>query len=574
MPPVMGAAAFLMVEYVGIKYTDVVKHAFIPAIISYIALLYMVHLEALKANMKALEKPIKRNISQSLIMYGIVISSILIVSGASYYLVKAINDFSGEYAFYVISGLLFIAYIAAIWYASKFPDLEKDDPESEIVKLPETLPTVSTGIYFILPIVVLIWCLMIEMLSPGLSAFWATTAMIFILLTQKPLKEFFRKSYQYGEAFKSGILDFVDGMITGARNMIGIAVATAAAGIIVGSVSLTGVGQVLTEVVEVLSGGSLILILLFTAIICLVLGMGLPTTANYIVVASLMASVVVDLGAANGLFVPLIAVHLFVFYFGIMADVTPPVGLASFAAAAISGDDPIRTGLQAFTYSLRTAILPFFFIFNNELILVGVDSFLEGLWVFIYATVGILIFSSGLQGFLLTKNKLIETVLLIAVAVTIFVPSIWFKVFLPKYQSKNLANFEQVIGGLDEKSRLRLLVDAYDFDGKKSSFDTYIPGNIAGKDAEGKLFNYGLELGETTERGIQVEYVDFNSDAERGGFNTINYDKFIITAIQTPNKAPFNPKLLFIPALLVFAGIYMAQSVRKRQKEALESAYA
>ena len=102
--------------------------------------------------------------------------------------------------------------------------------------------------------------------------------------------------------------------------------------------------------------------------------MGLPTTANYVVVASLMATVLVDVGNASGFIFPLIAVHLFVFYFGLMADVTPPVGLASYAAAAISGGDPLRTGLQAIWYSLRTGILPIVFLFNHELLLIGVDT--------------------------------------------------------------------------------------------------------------------------------------------------------------------------------------------------------
>ena len=153
--------------------------------------------------------------------------------------------------------------------------------------------------------------------------------------------------------------------------MIGIGVATAAAGIIVGTVSLTGIGLVMTEVVELISGGNLMIMLLLVAFISLILGMGLPTTANYIVVSTLMAPVVVELGAQSGLLVPLIAVHMFVFYFGLMADVTPPVGLASFAAAAIARTDPIKTGVTAFFYSMRTAILPFLFIFNTQLLLIG-----------------------------------------------------------------------------------------------------------------------------------------------------------------------------------------------------------
>jgi TRAP transporter 4TM/12TM fusion protein len=586
MPPVMGAAAFLMVEYVGIPYTAVVKHAFLPALISYIALLYMVHLEALKGGMKALEKPVNRNFMQSILVYGISISSIFIIAGLSFIVFGAIRDssefiannffsapdFIVENSFLFSMLILLSIYILAIRYAAKFPDLEQDDPESEMLHLPKTLPTVITGIHYILPIAVLIWCLMIDRLSPGLSAFWATAFMVFIILTQKPIKAFFRKQHDYTRAFKESGIDFIDGMISGARNMIGIAVATAAAGIIVGSVSLTGVGQVLTEVVEALAGGSIILILLLTAVICLILGMGLPTTANYIVVASLMAKVVVDLGTANGLIVPLIAVHLFVFYFGIMADVTPPVGLASFAAAAISGDDPIRTGVQAFTYSLRTAILPFFFIFNTELILVGIDNFWEASFVFLYATAAILIFSSGLQGYLITRNKLLESVVLMLVALTLFVPSFWFKVILPSYEEKPISELAQVVEKMPETSRTRLTVTAYDFEDQKTEFTAYIPGNVAGESGAEKVKKYGLTLEPVDEQGkAEVSFIAFNSDAEKGGFNTVDLDRFYVTKVEVPSDPGVNPKILFIPALLLFGLVLMIQSVRKKKEFALAS---
>ncbi len=189
--------------------------------------------------------------------------------------------------------------------------------------------------------------------------------------------------------------------------MIGIGIATATAGIIVGAVSQTGVGSALADVVEVLSGGNIMAILLLTAVLSLILGMGLPTTANYIVVSALLAPVIVTLGQQNGLIVPLIAVHLFVFYFGIMADVTPPVGLASFAAAAVSGGDPIKTGVVAFFYSLRTAALPFLFIFNTDLLLINVD-WLHGIFIFIVATVAMLLFAAATQGWFLARNRIYE----------------------------------------------------------------------------------------------------------------------------------------------------------------------
>src|SRR6056300_846113 len=214
--------------------------------------------------------------------------------------------------------------------------------------------------------------------------------MIFIVVTQHSLKRAMRGQGQMMAGLKQGARDFFDGMIAGAQNMIGIGVATGAAGIIIGTVSLTGAHQVIGEFVEFLSGGNLMLMLFLVAVMSLILGMGLPTTANYIVVSSLMAPVIVSVGAQSGLIVPLVAVHLFVFYFGILADDTPPVGLAAFAAAAISGGDPIRTGLQGFAYDIRTAILPFIFIFNTDLLLFDV-TVLQGVIIFIVAATAMML---------------------------------------------------------------------------------------------------------------------------------------------------------------------------------------
>ena len=258
----------------------------------------------------------------------------------------------------------------------------------------------------------LVWCLTVERFSPGLSAFWATVFMIFIVITQRPLQAMFRKEANIKKALLKGFYELIEGLVSGARNMIGIGVATAAAGIIVGTVTLTGIGLVMTEFDEFISGGNLILILIFTALISLVLGMGLPTTANYIVVSTLMAPVIVTLGAQNGLIVPLIAVHMFVFYFGILADDTPPVGLAAFAASAIAKSDPIRTGIQGFTYDIRTAILPFLFIFNTELLMIGIESWWHLLLTIITAIMAMLLFAAATQGFFFVRNHWWETCLL------------------------------------------------------------------------------------------------------------------------------------------------------------------
>ena len=289
------------------------------------------------------------------------------------------------------------------------------------------------------------WCLVVERLSPALSAFWATVLLMFIVLTQWPLKSFFRKVKGDEYSFKRGFNELITGFVSGARNMIGIGVATAAAGIVVGTVTLTGIGLVMTEFVEFISGGSLILILVFTAVISLILGMGLPTTANYIVVSTLMAPVIVNLGAKAGLIVPLIAVHLFVFYFGILADDTPPVGLAAFAAAGISGGDPIRTGIIGFSYDIRTAILPFIFIFNNELLMIGVGTWYHFLLVVISAVTAMMLFGAATQNFFLTKNRIWETAALLLVAFTLLRPGFWWDMVFPPLKEEPPAKLEQMV---------------------------------------------------------------------------------------------------------------------------------
>lgn len=553
MPPVMGAAAFLMVEYVGISYVEVVKHAFIPAIISYIALLYIVHLEAVKANMKTLPKESNRTFLQGMFVFAITILSIIIIAGAVYYGVGWTKGFFGENAAPVLGFATLAVYVSLLAYAAKFPPLEQDDPNAKIVKLPKTAATVKTGLHYILPIAVLVWCLMIERLSPGLSAFWATAFMIFIVITQRPLLAFFRKEGKLSPAFKESGFDLFDGLVTGARNMIGIGIATAAAGIIVGSVSLTGVGQVMTELVEIISGGSFILVLFFTAIICLILGMGLPTTANYIVVSSLMAGVIAELGAQNGLVIPLIAVHLFVFYFGIMADVTPPVGLASFAAAAVSGGDPIRTGIQAFWYSIRTVVLPFLFIYNPELLLVGITSWYGGLFIFVKSTIAILLFAAATQGYFLRKSKPLETAMLLLVAFSLFRPGFWVDMITPPYQTEDVRKIETSVESMQQKDIMKLNVLGTDKLGDPKRFVVFMPFTEGSNGFE-KLENFGLILEPDNRGTLIVSDVVFNSEAEKAG---MDFD-FIIESIEVPQEQ-MKDLWIYICALFVLCIVIMMQ---------------
>lgn len=370
MPPVMGAAAFIMAEFTGQPYFAIVRAAFIPAIISYLALFYIVHLEALKLGLRGL-------------------------------------------------------------------------PRSE---LPPRRETFFQGIDNLIPLAFLMWGIVIRGLSPGGAVMYAI-ALVAGLQLLKSLLISLRNSESVKLSLSKTINTLIMGLESGARNMIGIAVAVATAGIIVGIVNLTGLGLRLTEIIDFLSGwltqgivwlalpvvnllGSnpevfsnyvqFLLVLVVTAIASLILGLGLPTTANYIVMASLTAPVIVQLAEQFNFNIPLLAAHLFVFFFGILADDTPPVGLAAYAAAAIARSNPIATGIQGFIYDLRTAILPFLFIFNSKLLLIGVNNWWEGVWVFITAIIAMFAFAAATQGYFLKPSNWLERLLLLVATFLIF----------------------------------------------------------------------------------------------------------------------------------------------------------
>jgi TRAP transporter 4TM/12TM fusion protein len=370
MPPIMGAAAFIMAEIIGIPYLDVVRAALIPALISYIALFYVVHLESRKLNIRII-------------------------------------------------------------------------PRSE---LPRLLKTFLGGLHYLLPIIVLVVYLVVLRRSAITSALLAIEALAVIIVVQRPIIAWIAwhragHTPQHGEtlglalrtAFADGIKDIFLGMIGGARNMIAVGVATASAGIIVGVVISTGLVGRFVTLIDTVSGGNIYLMLILTAITSLILGMGLPTTANYIVMATLTAPVIVTLGSDAGLLIPVIAAHLFVFYFGILADDTPPVGLAAYAAAAIGRSDPIRTGIQGFTYDLRTAILPFIFIFNTELLMIDgvaengaivwIDNPLRLIWIFIVSLLAMFSFAAAIQGFFAERCGIAARLTLLVLCVLLFRPA-------------------------------------------------------------------------------------------------------------------------------------------------------
>jgi TRAP transporter 4TM/12TM fusion protein len=350
MPPIMGAAAFIIAEYVNVPYIEVIKAAAIPAFVSYGALFYITHLEACKLGIKGLQSD----------------------------------------------------------------------------QIPSFWKTLKEGIHFLFPIGILLVELLYLRHSPELSAFRSILVLFLMIVYQE-----FRNTQTSSKSlkdrchrtFRQSLKIISSGCINGSKNMVTVAVATAVAGIIVGIVNL-GIGGMISHIVEILSGGHIVVLLLITAFASLLLGMGLPTTATYIVMASLTAPIVVEIGSKYGLAIPLISAHLFCFYFGILADDTPPVGLASYAAAALAGSEPIPTGIQGFLYDLRTSIIPFMFVFNTDLILHNVHHPLIVILIFSMTLLGAFAFTSIVQGWLLIRNRWFEVPLLLSAVFVLFQPRI------------------------------------------------------------------------------------------------------------------------------------------------------
>nr|MBP6814991.1 TRAP transporter permease [Burkholderiaceae bacterium] len=259
MPPVMGAAAFLMVEYVGIPYAEIIKHAALPAIISYIALFYIVHLEALKYDIQPLAREHNPTWRQRILGWGLGASGTIAALALIYYTITGLKAVAGAQAAWMLGAFALVVYVGLMAYSSRYPDVPQDDPSNPAIHLPLPWPTVRAGLHFFIPIVVLLWCLMAEELSPGLSAFWATTAAIVMVLAQPLMLFAFRRVGSLQAAWRKGLSDLWKGLVLGARNMIGIGVACASAGLIVGAITLTGVGLMMTDLVEAVSAGNVLI---------------------------------------------------------------------------------------------------------------------------------------------------------------------------------------------------------------------------------------------------------------------------------------------------------------------------
>ena len=460
MPPVMGAAAFVMASFIGVTYFEVVKHAFLPAIISYIALFYISHLEALKLNLKGMDD-------------------------------------------------------------EDVPNLKK---------------TFLSGLHFLIPIFVLIYLLVYMRFTASYSIFYATLSLILVNLLNKTIKESNLKN-----ALIVWYNQTIVGFEKGAINMVGVGIAIATAGVIVGAVGSTGLSTNLIIVIESIAKDNVMILLFLTIILCLLLGMGLPTTANYVVVASLMATVLVDVGNASGFIFPLIAVHLFVFYFGLMADVTPPVGLASYAAAAISGGDPLRTGAQAFWYSLRTGILPIVFLFNHELLLIGVENIWHALLIIATSLIGILIFTAATQGWFINKLRWYEIIIFLLISISFLSPDFVLNKFYPKYNYLELDKIENV--KLDPKKEVRIKITRLSEYGERYKLFVIEKNTF---DSEFNLEKYGMNLIKENKIFL-VDNIKWNGKAKKSGIEMGDY----ITEFKTENSNRPSKNIIYPFAFLI-----------------------
>jgi TRAP transporter 4TM/12TM fusion protein len=353
MPPVMGAAAFIMAEFLGIPYLQVCAAAALPAVIDQLALLGAVHLLSVKYGLKGIPR--------------------------------------------------------------------KD--------LPKFFPILIRGLHFLIPIGVLLYYLIVKRATPLTSAAAGIVTTIFIFFIQAMLKSFgwgnpIRENKEPEgmsalNPFISFFTNMGDAMYKAARMMAGIGATCACAGIVVGIVTLTGAGLNMTNIIIGLSGGNLYFGLFLTMVTCLILGMGVPTTANYVIMASIMAPALKAMNPD----VPVIAIHLFVFYFGILADGTPPVCVAAYAAAGIAGADPLKTGVNAFKLDMRTFLLPFMFITAPAMLLIN-TTFIEAAWIFVSASIGMYALAASMQGFLLTDLNWYERIILFGSAVALVKPGL------------------------------------------------------------------------------------------------------------------------------------------------------
>ncbi|WLV24321.1 TRAP transporter permease [Aciduricibacillus chroicocephali] len=387
LPPVMGAAAFIMADFTGIPYLEIATAAAVPALLSYTAILFMVHLEASKYNLKGIPRKelpslLKVLASRGFLMLPIIAIVVLLVMRMTPILAS------------------FMAIVGAITIALFSYRMQKSLGQGFLVAF------VFIGAAYVAHL--------IFGLNPYVTIV-AAGSLLFALIWYA-----LKKRMHVERSLEFGWKEFFKALELGAKNALSVVAACATAGILTGVVTMTGLGPILSSMILDLANNQVILVLLFTMIACIIMGMGLPTTATYIVLAAVMAPALIQIG------IPVLAAHLFVFYYGILADDTPPINLPAYATAGIANADPVKTGFQGFKFDMGALLLPFAFTMNPILILQDPDATLiQIIWSIATAFVGIIMWSTFIQGYLLTKYGWIERVLAVAAALVFINTRLW-----------------------------------------------------------------------------------------------------------------------------------------------------
>ena len=336
MPPIMGAAAFLMTEYTGMPYAQIAIAAILPAVLYFTGIFMMIHFEAKKLGLKGLPKESIPNFFKLIISKG----------------------------------------------------------------------------YLLLPVVALVVAM--NHYSPAKSAILAIFCAIAVKLVEGIVKSVVHKKFEMDFGL------YLQSLANGTKNAIGVALACAVAGCISAMVQQTGLANVLSSLVQSAAGLHPIFALLLTMLMCIVLGMGVPTTANYVIMASMVAPILM-----RSLSIPVLAAHMFVFYFGIVADITPPVALAAYAGSAIAKSNPMKTGVTATRLAITAFIVPYIFAFSPEMLIVGSDKpWYEIVLLVITALCGIFLVSAGMEGYLLKNMPWWQRLLALAGGLCMIIPGI------------------------------------------------------------------------------------------------------------------------------------------------------
>lgn len=383
MPPIMGAAAFLMAEITGISYATIVIAAILPAVLYFAGIFLMVHFEAKRLGLKGLPKNSLPNFFKLILKKGYLLVPIVV-------LVICMESFTPAMS---ASHAILFAMAISLMDENVIDDLFSKDKSKILTALWGVgLMAIPIASYFVA------------------ALFLQTGQALFLGIGVAVLCSFFSKKAPLTPK------TVIAGFEGGANSTVGVAVACGMAGIISGCVATTGLGSLLIAWIVPLAGNSIFLALFLTMLCCIVLGMGVPTTANYVIMATITAPILINMG------IPMLAAHMFVFYFGIVADITPPVALAAYAGSAIAKSNPLKTGITATKLAIAAFIVPYIFALSPEMLIVGVTNPWKIVQIACTALFGIFGISAGLEGYVVRHASWVERILLLAAGLMLIIP--------------------------------------------------------------------------------------------------------------------------------------------------------